>query len=291
MTAPTDVDELDLSDQELLTVLKNHGIDRRTLMKLFGVGAGVAALGGSAAGSSSRGNRIDEVYGASYDAELDTVPSGIVDHEVGMHVHPGDGAHEGFPPTQGEGEGEDGDQGDEDGENGEDGDQGEDGENGEDAVPEFFFDPVGLHVNLGDVVAFTTHGTGLHTITSFHPKWNEPPVLTFPDRVPTDYGFSSPPIATDDTWLYRFTTKGVYDLLCLPHVSFGMVMRIVVFDPEEDDVSEERFSEPAPDSEAPLPGAAATVLGDDALDPENVVDVGEVAWSALSLGSTESDDS
>lgn len=250
------VEDLDLSDAELLEVLKNHGIDRRTLMKAVGAGAGVAALSGTAAGQEGRGNRIDKIYGAAYAADEHTVPSGLVDHVSELHVHPGDATHEGFPAPDGS------------------------DPDDQDDAPETFFDPVGIHVKPGEVVEFTVHGVGLHTVNSFHPKFNEPPFLTFPDRVPTDYGFTSPPIAEDDSWLYKFTTKGVYDLLCLPHISLGMVMRIVVFDPEEDDLSDGTFDEP---TGGPLLPNADVVLTDDALNPANIVSEGEVAWSELTL--------
>ncbi len=49
-------------------------------------------------------------------------------------------------------------------------------------------------------------------MTAFDPKFDEPPFLVLPDRVPTDYGFTSPPVTDGDTWLYQFATKGVYDL-------------------------------------------------------------------------------
>lgn len=255
------VEDLDLSDAELLEVLKSHGIDRRLLMKVFGVGTGVAALGGTAAGSpgKGKGTRIDKIYGDTYSADHHAVPGGLVDHKVDLHVHGGDAVHEGFPAP--------------------DGDDSDD----QDDAPETFFDPVGLHVKPGGIVEFTVHGRGLHTVTSFDPKFNEPPFLVLPDRVPTDHGFTSPPVAEDDSWLYKFTTKGVYDLFCLPHVSLGMVMRIVVYDPVDDDIQDSTFDEPAPDSNAPLPPAASAVLTDDALDPASIVGAGQVAWSDLTL--------
>jgi plastocyanin len=260
MTEEPSVEDIDLSDAELIRLLKNHGTDRRTLMKVIGAGAGIAALSGTVAGKPGRGTRIDKVYGASYAADIHTVPSGLVDYSVDLHVHPGEADHPGFPLVDRDGDGVPAEEG-----------------------PEAFFDPVGLHVKPGEIVKFTTHGDGLHTVTSFHPKFNEPPFLTFPDRVPTDHGFTSPPIAEDDSWLYRFTTKGVYDLLCLPHVPLGMVVRIVVFDPEEDDIEDETFDEPAPDPNAPLPPNAATVLNADELDPENIVSEGAVPWADLTL--------
>lgn len=254
MSEKTDVDDLNLSDAELLEVLKNHGIDRRNLMKVLGVGAGVAALGGTAGGKKGRGARIDKVFGKPY-ADSEKVPSGLVDHVVGLHVQPGDGAHEGFPAP--------------------DGDDPDD----QDDVPEFFFDPVGLHVKPGEIVQFDNHH-GLHTVTSFHPKYSEPPFFTAPHRIPTEYGFTAPPYVGGESWLYKFTKKGVYDLLCLPHLSLGMVMRIVVFDPDEDSLSDSTFDDWGPLPEIP---SADAVLTDPALNPANIVTEGEVAWSNLTL--------
>lgn len=50
MTEDTNVEKLELSDSQLIEVLKNHGINRRVLMKVFGAGAGVAALSSTTAG-------------------------------------------------------------------------------------------------------------------------------------------------------------------------------------------------------------------------------------------------
>lgn len=75
----------------------------------------------------------------------------------------------------------------------------------------------------------------------------------------------------------------MYDLLCLPHLGLGMVVRIVVFDPEDDSLDGSTF-----DDWGPLPSAPAfinpnKVLTDDALDPANIVEQGAVAWSDLTL--------
>lgn len=261
----------ELSDSELVELLKNHGIDRRNMMKLLGVGGGVAALGGTAAGKGGkRGDaRIDEVFGASYSIG-ESPPPGLVDHVVELHAHAdsnpkdGLGALTDFPlvpddslaPRVPE----------------------DDDDEPEEFPTEFFFDPVGLHVKPGDVVNFAIHSHE-HTITSFHSKYLPlPPDLI--TRVP-DGAFTSPPIVGDESWLYRFTTEGVYDLLCLPHLGFGMVMRIVVS--ESDDVS-------GFDEYGPLPLSASVeqplynsnlVLTDEMLDPQNIVDEGSIAWSDL----------
>lgn len=244
MTSKQDVAELDLSDAELIELLKNHGMSRRLLMKLFGVGTGVAALGGTAAGNNGKGTRIDKVYGTPYEAS-ENVPSGLVDHEVGLHIHPGPGEHDNFP-------------------------LGEDGE-----IPaEFFFEPVGLRVKPGDIVHFNVHH-GLHTVTSIHSKFDEPPMFQFPDRVPNDNFFTSPPVNEGDSWLYRFTTKGVYDVMCLPHLRLGMVVRLVVHD-EDDQVPTEMYDSLG------IPNADR-VLDTPELTPSNIVSEGTVAWADLSL--------
>ncbi|WP_396610818.1 plastocyanin/azurin family copper-binding protein [Haloferax sp. S1W] len=239
MTKQRDTDDLDLSDDELIEVLKNHGMNRRTLMKVFGVGAAVSALGGTATASANRGARIDDVYGAPY-AAGENVPSGLVDHVVGLHVHEGD-IHEGFPV---------------------------DPESGAEIPAEFFFDPVGLHVNPGDVVEFTVHD-GLHTVTSFHPKYEG-----LPNRVPTSNAFTSPPVVDDDSWLYRFTKQGVYDINCLPHLGLGMVARIIVSG--DGNVPSDTYGP------LPIPNAG-TVLGAPELTPANIVSEGSVAWADLTL--------
>lgn len=261
MSQKPDIDELDLSDAELIQVLKNHDLSRRMLMKVFGVGAGVAAFGGTAAGQP-KGNsdsRIDEVFGAPYSAE-DTVPSGLPDHEVVLRGPPGPQPHEGFPMVDSR----------------EDGDFEPDKE-----AAEFYFDPVGLHIEPGDVVEFKVEEDHEHSVTSIDSKYGGE--LLQQSRIPADAtAFSSPPVVEDESWLYRFEKTGVYDILCLPHLILGMVMRIVVVDPGENDLDDiGDYSD--------LPGLLANanlVLNDAKLDnPDDIVDQqdGEVAWADLSL--------
>lgn len=106
-------------------------------------------------------------------------------------------------------------------------------------------------------------------MTAFHEKFStqhrEAPTRV-PDGVP---GFTSPPLIPDESWLYQFVEKGVYDILCLPHLPAGMVMRVVVMDPEKDSVDDEAFSEP---SAGPVPPNANAVLDADELDPSYIVD-------------------
>jgi plastocyanin len=265
MSEDVNIDSLELSDSELIEVLKNHGIDRRGLMKVLGTGAGVAALSGTAAGSGGRDARIDEVFGAAYSVD-ESPPPGLVDHVVELHAHrdtdPSDGLGDlaDFPLLP---DGPDPD------------------DEPDEFHTEFFFDPVGLHVEPGNVVNFATHNHE-HTVTSFHPKY-----LPLPPNVPgtinrvPEGAFTSPPYVGDESWLYKFTTEGVYDILCLPHIGFGMVMRIVVS--ESDDVS--GFDDYG---DLPLSGSveqplynANLVLTDEMLDPQNIVDEGSIAWENL----------
>lgn len=248
-----DVAELELSDAELVEVLKNHGMDRRTLMKAFGVGAGVAALGGTAAGKKPGGASIDEVYGAPYEAS-ESVPSGIVDQLVELHIHHGVGDHPGFPMI----------------------DLPEDGDSDPDIEgPEFFFDPVGIHLRKNGVIHFNVHN-GLHTVTALHSKFDEPGVFDFPDRVPTEHAFTSPVMNNGDSWLYRFVTPGIYDIMCLPHYGFGMVVRVVVTGPN-DSVPEDTYDNSS------LSGPVKAVFGAEEMEPSNIVSEGTVAWEDLTL--------
>jgi plastocyanin len=92
-----------------------------------------------------------------------------------------------------------------------------------------------------------------------------------------------------DSWLVVFETPGVYDLLCSPHETYGMAMRVVV-----GDVTEAPFETSDP-SALPGPrvgpvGLARRTLTDPALQPANVVEQGSVPWEALGDGS-DGDDS
>lgn len=254
MTDKPPIAEIELSDAELIELIKNHGINRRSLMKLFGVGAGVAAFSGTAAGDNGKDARIDEVFGAAYSTD-ETPPSGLIDHEVELRVIEkiGDGHHDGFPEVDSP----------------EDGDFVPDTEDGE-----YFFDPVGLSVEPGDVVHFPVVEEHIHTVSAFDPHYEG-----LPRRIPDDASiFTAPPIGKDESWLYRFDTAGVYDIACLPHFPLGMVMRIVVGDGGTD-------WGPLPNPPGPTDPFrnAESVLTDPELDPGNIVSKGEVAWGDLSL--------
>jgi plastocyanin len=273
MNRDTDVDDLTLTDAELITLLKNHGMNRRFLMKAFGVSAVVPALGGTVAGKQPGGASIDEIYGATY-FKGEKVPSGLVDHEVELHAH-SPGEHERFPLVEDDTVDRDPD---------EEGVQGDDDEAPDENPTEFVFDPVGLHVEPGDVVQFTVHGPVTHTVTSFDPYYEG-----LPKRIPTEDPYSSPPIAAEedgpaDSWLYRFSTTGVHDIVCLPHFPLGMVMRVVVFDPKDDSLANISDYPDLPPVSA-FDNANTVLNAPEIDDPDDIVAEadGTVAWADLSI--------
>lgn len=194
MTEKPTVEELDLSDRELIRLIKNHGIDRRSAMTLLGVGT-VLSLGvGSTAATHDDPHppQIDSHYGYSAPADEDLPGNLQPNHEVGLHVH-------GHSLTDGD----------------------------RTTVP-FHFAPAGLKVDEGDIIQFNL-ASPEHTVTAYHEGQGRQ------QRVPDDkVSFSSPVINDGGFWLYEFDSPGTYDLFCAPHELFGMVMRIVVGDPDDD---------------------------------------------------------
>lgn len=270
-------DETDDATDSLPTV------SRRRVLSVAGAGTGLAAvasagLGGEYAVGSSPAQEetptatetptetaeegdealiddlVDPTFG--YPLAADETETVSLQHVVDVTIEEGEGAHPDFPAEP---------------------DQDAPGSFVE--IPaEFFFDPVGLHVEPGDLVHFNTV-TGLHTVTAFH-EFSDPN-LEVPTRVPHAVPpFTSPPLTPGRSWVYQFTETGVYDYLCLPHLGLGMVARIVVFDPEEDDIESETFAAP---TTGPLFPNDARVLQADELAPENIVDEGTVPWADLTI--------
>jgi plastocyanin len=256
---------------------------RRTLLKALGAGSGLALMSGAAAADSHDDDRdhgrdttddstngdgwcppcIDRLagYTALADDDQDEWPA-QPDHVVDMYVEPRHVLFEQTPTEEA------------------DVDHGvTPGGPEEEDHPDFFFSPVGLHVQPGDVVDFYNESSSVHTVTAFTPRFNEPPFFELPQRIPeTAPPFSSPPLAADEHWLYRFDEPGVYDLFCLPHYGLGMVVRLVV---AEEDASADEFEEPEGDED--LPVAEQTVFGAPEMTVENILDVGSVAWDDLTI--------
>lgn len=141
-------------------------------------------------------------------------------------------------------------------------------------VPEFYFEPTGLHVERGDTVKFEL-ATPHHNVNAYHPAFG------YERRVPEGApAFSSPILGGGDAWYYTFEHEGVHDFTCAPHEIFGMAGRIVVgtaTGPGAEPVGEAPGGEEAraPDFTSGL------VLADPALDPETIVAEGSVSWSDL----------
>lgn len=141
-------------------------------------------------------------------------------------------------------------------------------------IPEFFFDPVGLQVDVGDTVRFQLN-TPHHNINAYHPGFGYRQRV--PDNVPP---FSSPILTPGDYWLYTFDQEGVYDYACSPHEVFGMVGRIVAGSatgPGASPIGEAPGGERARSPEF----TARTVYEDPAMAPDNIVSQGSVAWSDI----------
>ncbi|MFC7047179.1 plastocyanin/azurin family copper-binding protein [Halobacteriaceae archaeon GCM10025711] len=236
---------------------------RRDLMKAIGGGAALAALGGPAA-AQDEGAGTETTQPA--DGDTGEPRTGTV-HEVTTQIQ--------GPSTNPE------------------------------RPADFFYQPTGLHVQPGDVVKFVFE-TPDHNVVSYHPAYG------MRRRVPTDVdAFSSPllgwratsipgdqrepPAETGDedgdgdgdgvqpvpdTWLHAFDTPGVYDILCSPHETFGMAMRVVVGDVTETEF-ETTDPESLPEPRAGPVGLARLTLTDPALQPSNVVAEGTVPWESL----------
>lgn len=195
MTEGESLDELELTDRELIQLIKSHGIDRRPLLKALGAGTVLSLGAGNAAAKHDdpHPSHIDSHYGYSAPAD-ETLPGKLrPDHEVGLRIR--EEAIVDRDPT---------------------------------TVP-FHFEPMGLKVDEGDIVRFNFE-TPDHTVTAYHAGHGRQQRV--PDGKPA---FSSPLINAGGFWLYEFDVPGTYDIYCAPHELFGMVMRIVVGDPDSAD--------------------------------------------------------
>lgn len=257
---------------------------RRRLLKLGGVGAVTAVAGGVGMSAAQQedddggddsddsddptgsdallDDLVDPTWG--YPLAADEAGSVTLEHTVDVTVLPGEGAHEGFPAEP---------------------DESEPGSFVE-VGAEFVFDPVGIAIEPGDLVEFQDV-EGLHTVTAFTELAE--PDLELPRRVPDGVpSFTSPPLTPGQSWVYQFTESGVYDYFCFPHLGLGMVGRVVVYDPEEDDLSSDAFAVDPPEGLFPND---STVLTSEELDPQAIVEEGTVAWEELSLEAPSPTDS
>ena len=89
----------------------------------------------------------------------------------------------------------------------------------------YWFDPVGLHVQPGTTVTWRSGQGAPHTATAYR------------DRVPAGVEpFSSPHLPDGLTFEHEFEVEGVYDYYCVPHRATGMVGRVVCGEPSDEPV-------------------------------------------------------
>lgn len=87
-----------------------------------------------------------------------------------------------------------------------------------------WFDPVGLFIEAGQTIRWTTAG-GAHTTTAYHPR-NGNHSLRIPEGAnPWDSGYL---VNQGDHFEITLKIEGVYDYYCIPHEMAGMVGRIIV---------------------------------------------------------------
>ena len=83
---------------------------------------------------------------------------------------------------------------------------------------EYYFDPIGLHVQPGDTIRWTIE-SGSHNAVSYD------------DRIPADAEPFDSEIITEGSIEMTFDVEGTYDYYCMPHQTLGMVGRFVVGEP------------------------------------------------------------
>ena len=91
-----------------------------------------------------------------------------------------------------------------------------------------WFDPIGLHVQLGQTVRWANRDPGnSHTTTAYHPNYGGRPLRLPAAARPWDSDYLLP----NESFAVVFETVGVYDYFCRPHEHAGMAGRIVVGEP------------------------------------------------------------
>lgn len=262
MVEKPDVDDPEFSDEELVRILKNHGLDRRTLVRALGAGAAAAVLGSGTALAEGDGHgqhdqhgnqdphddphRLDRQFGyaGSYDEQVP--PRLEPDHTVSVHTDEGQFVRD------------------------------------DSGVPiaiefgAFHFHDAGLAVDPGDIVKFDFVWPE-HMVAAYHERMGRQ--RRVPEGVPS---FASPVMSKGDFWLYRFDEPGVYDVFCPPHEEYGMAMRIVVGDGAEE------FGPANPmEHERPPAGLSSTLLGMDELAPDAIRNAGDGAVKTEDLFGVE----
>jgi plastocyanin len=93
---------------------------------------------------------------------------------------------------------------------------------------EYYFDPIGLHVEPGTTVTFV-NDSGSHSATAYVDGLQGATTTRIPDG---GVEFDTTTLTEEGaTASVTFDTEGTYDYFCIPHKAFGMVGRIVVGSP------------------------------------------------------------
>jgi plastocyanin len=99
---------------------------------------------------------------------------------------------------------------------------------GDAAGSNVWFDPIGLHVQPGQVIRWVNKDAGnSHTSTAYHPTFGNHSLRIPPGAEPWNSEYLLP----DETFEIALTIAGVYDYFCIPHEHAGMVGRIIVGHP------------------------------------------------------------
>lgn len=111
-----------------------------------------------------------------------------------------------------------------------------------------WFEPTGIRIAPGQTVRWINRDkANAHTATAYHPE-NFDRSRRIPARAkPWDSDYLLP----DETFSTMLTVPGVYDYYCVPHEQAGMVGRIIVGEPDRDDIEA---------TDADLPQAALQAL-------------------------------
>jgi plastocyanin len=93
---------------------------------------------------------------------------------------------------------------------------------------DYYFDPIGLHVEPGTTVTFNNQ-EGSHSTVAYMDGVNQATTTRLPDGA--ESWESSILTESGATVEHTFETLGTYDYFCGPHKALGMVGRIVVGEP------------------------------------------------------------
>ena len=114
-----------------------------------------------------------------------------------------------------------------------------------------WFDPLGLAVPADTSIRFVNRdAANSHTATTYHPRINDRARRIPAMAEPWNSGFLMP----EEVFEVHLNQPGVYDYYCIPHERAGMVGRIVVGTPDDDDW------DGISDGSTNIPAAAASTL-------------------------------